>query len=127
MLSVKCKIHVSLSIIYIKTYYNLTCRCTKFAKIGIASKHIVTNWSTSYTGYYPFARVYPLPVNSKVHMVNFWITWVCGIGISSKGDYITNGFPAWANPGTSWCNSCMMGRVDNMNKKSDTNDDEDKY
>jgi len=50
-----------------------------------------------------------------------------GIGISSKGDYITNGFPIWTNPGAPWFNSSRMGRVGNTNKKSDTNDYEDKY
>src|SRR6266516_2769044 len=52
---------------------------------------------------------------------------MCGIGISSKGNYITNGFSAWANPGTSRFNSCRMGRVGNMHEQSDTNDNKDKY
>src|SRR5207248_11079355 len=64
-----------------------------FAKIDITSKNIFTNWSTSYTCNDPLARVYPLPVNGKVHVVNFWITVVGRVGIRSKMDDITDGFP----------------------------------
>ena len=51
---------------------------------------------------------------------------MCGIGVSSKGDYIANGFSARTNPGTSRFNGCRMGRVGNIYKKFDTNDNEEK-
>src|SRR5436309_11181457 len=127
MLSIGGKVHISLSIVHIKTYYNLADRRTQFAKIDIASKNIVTNWSTSYTCNDPLAGVYPLPVNGKVHVVNFWITVVGRVGIRSKMDDITDGFPIRANPCAPRFNRCGRERVCNLKKESDADDSENKY
>ncbi len=97
------------------------------AKIGGACKEIVANWFLSDTGCDPLARVYPLPVDGKVHMVNCRVTRVGRIGVGSKGDNITNGISVRAEPGASRFDSRRMGRVGNMHKKSDTNDNEDEY
>src|ERR1700686_4188422 len=98
MLPIGSEVRIPLTIIYIKTNDNLTGRRSKQPKIRITGIDIVMDWPTSYTENLPGSRVYPLPVRRKVHIINFWVAFICRIGISCKMDDVTDCRAYRANP-----------------------------
>ena len=127
MLPIWRQILVPLAIIHIKTNFDFAGWGAKLAKVGGACKEIIANGSMSDAGYDPLARVYALPVDGKVHVVNGRVTRMRGIGVGSKEDLISYGFSARTEPGASRFDCYRLRRVGSMHKHYDTQHNEDKY
>src|SRR5579864_8900665 len=98
MFPIRRKAHVSLAVIHIKTYDNLTRYGPQQPQISIAGKDIFADWHISYTCDLPGPRIYPLPIRCKVHMVNFRVAFICWIGIGCEVYDITDRRAYGTNP-----------------------------
>src|SRR5579872_4740250 len=92
------KVHIALPIIHIKTNNNWAGRGSQQAQISITGIDIFANRGIRYTYNFPCARVYPLPVHCKVHMVNFWVAFTGRIGIGGEVYHITCGRACRSDP-----------------------------
>ena len=120
------QILVPLAIIYIKTNFDFSGWRAELAKVGCACIEIVANGFMSNTGYDPLSRVYALPVDGKVHVVNGRVTRMRGIGVGSEGDLISYGISARTEPGASRFDYYRSRRIGSLRKHYDTQHNEDK-
>ncbi len=98
MLPIRREVDIPLAIIYVKTDRNLARRGSEKSKINVTGKNIFINGDTNFTYNLPGARVYPLPVDGEVHMVNLRVAFICWISVGGEVNNIAGSRTCGTNP-----------------------------